>query len=60
MDRILRFGKGAAMRYERCLRRAFVVDSAFSGQCLMSDEEAGVEGAMRTEYTVSGGFEMVC
>ena len=53
MDRIVRFSKGAAMKYERCLRRAFVVDSAYSGMCLMSNRGAGVEGAMRTEYTVS-------
>ncbi len=29
MVRIMRFGKGAAMGYERCLRRVFVVDSAY-------------------------------
>ena len=53
MDRIVRFGKGVAMKYERYLRRALVVDSTYSGMCLMSNKGAGIEDAMRTEYTVS-------
>ena len=53
MDRIVRLGKGAAMRHESYLRPAFVMDSAYSGVCLLNNKGAGVEGAMRSEYTVS-------